>query len=54
VKGSELPAGTVQILRPFGQSETTVASSDLKQWINKYERPTVYPFNDRTIGDIFA
>jgi len=44
----------VQILRPFGQSESTVTSTDLKQWISKYERPTIYPFNDRTIGDIFG
>lgn len=26
----------------------------MKEWIAKYERPTVYPFDDRTIGNIFG
>ena len=26
----------------------------MKHWIARYERPNVYPFDDRTIGDIFG
>jgi hypothetical protein len=49
-----LPAGTVQIFRPFAQPATTSISADLKSWIGQNERPVVYAFDDRTIGDIFG
>lgn len=26
----------------------------MKEWIAKFERPVVYPFDDRTIGNIFG
>ena len=29
-------------------------AESIKEWIAKYERPTVYPFDDRTIGQIFG
>ena len=46
--------GTVQIFRPFAESESTAASADLKVWIGKHERPVVYNFDDRTISNMFG
>ena len=54
VSGSDKPEGTVEIHRPFGDSQSTVASDSLKDWIQKHERPTVYPFDERTISGIFG
>lgn len=33
---------------------STVGTENLKGWIQKNERPTVYPFDERTISDIFG
>ena len=52
--GSDQPEGTVQIIRNFADAVSTAASEDIAKWIKLNERPTVYPFNDRTIGEIFS
>jgi len=44
----------LQIIRPFGEPVETLVDEDIKQWIGKNERPTVYPFNERTISEIFS
>ena len=44
----------MHIFRPFGQPLSTKISSELKIWISQNERPAVYAFDDRTIGDIFG
>lgn len=54
VAGSDKPEGTVEIHRPFGDSQSTVVSDNLKDWLQKHERPTVYPFDERTISGIFG
>jgi hypothetical protein len=54
VASSDKPEGTVEIFRPFGEPQSTVVSADLKSWITKFERPTVFLFDERTIGDIFG
>jgi len=54
ISSSEQPAGTIQIIRPFGESVSTLADAELRTWIQKHERPTVFAFDDRTIGDIFG
>jgi hypothetical protein len=54
IKGTDKPAGTVDIYRSFGESQSTTFSEDLKKWIGRYERPTVYPFDERTISTVFG
>ena len=44
----------MHIFRPFGQPLSTKISSELQIWISQNERPAVYAFDDRTIGDIFG
>ena len=44
----------MHIFRPFGQPLSTKISSELQIWIAQNERPAVYAFDDRTIGDIFG
>lgn len=53
-EGSEQPQGTLQIIRPFAESVSTLVTEDVKSWIAAHERPTVYEFNDRTISQIFS
>lgn len=48
------PEGSVEIHRPFGGVVVyEKADSSLKPWIALHERPTISPFDDRTIGDVF-
>jgi hypothetical protein len=54
VSGSGQPEGTVQIIRNFGETVSTPVSDSVGSWIKTHERPAVYPFNDRTIGEIFS
>lgn len=54
VSGSDQPEGTVQIIRNFGETVSTAVTEAVGSWIKLYERPVVYPFNDRTIGEIFS
>lgn len=54
VAESDQADGTVQIIRNFGETVSTAASESIANWIKTYERPTVYPFNDRTIAEIFS
>ena len=53
MKGTD-KEGTVEMFRPFGDSISIEASANLHEWIIKHERPTVFPFDDRTIGSIFG
>lgn len=43
------------MIRSFGEP-VFYASIDekIKNWIAKHERPSVVPFDERTIGDIFG
>ncbi len=52
--GSDQAEGTVQIIRNFADAVSTTVSESIANWIKLNERPVVYPFNDRTIGDIFS
>jgi hypothetical protein len=54
VTGSDQAEGTVQIIRNFADAVSTTVSEGIASWIKLNERPVVYPFNDRTIGDIFS
>jgi hypothetical protein len=54
VTGSDKPEGTVQIIRKFADSVSTTVSEGIASWIKLNERPVVYPFNDRTIDEIFS
>ena len=54
VKGSDKAQGTIEIYRSFGETQSTSSTEGLKEWIAKYERPVVYAFDDRTIGNIFG
>lgn len=54
VSGGDQPEGTVQIIRSFGEPVSTEVTEGVANWIKLYERPVVYPFNDRTIGEIFS
>jgi hypothetical protein len=36
VQGSEQPEGTVQIIRPFGESVSTKVDDNIKSWIGTY------------------
>ena len=54
VQESEEATGTVQIFRPFSDPATTSLDSNIKSWISMNERPTVYTFDDRTIGEVFG
>lgn len=47
--------GSVEIIRPFDEVATyEQADQGLESWIRQNERPTVVPFDDRTIGEIFS
>ncbi len=47
--------GSVEIIRPFGEAATYERADDkLEAWIRNNERPSVVPFDDRTIGDMFS
>ncbi len=52
--GSDKPEGTVQIIRNFADSVSTTVSEGIDSWIKLNDRPVVYPFNDRTIDEIFS
>jgi hypothetical protein len=54
VSGGDQTEGTVQIIRSFGEPVSTAVSEGVADWIKVHERPVVYAFNDRTIGDIFS
>lgn len=47
--------GSVEIIRPFDEVATYEhADEKLESWIRQNERPTVVPFDERTIGEIFS
>lgn len=48
-------AETVEIYRPFGKSiSSDKIDSSIRNWIGLFDRPFVYPFDDRASGEIFS
>ena len=41
------------MIRPFGEAVSTSEHSNLQNWISLHDRPVVYAFDDRTIGEVF-
>ena len=49
------PANSIEIFRPFAKSVTNnVVDNMIKNWIGLFDRPFVYPFDDRASGEIFS
>ncbi len=46
---------SVEIFRPFGKSiSSDKIDSGIRNWIGLFDRPFVYPFDDRASGEIFS
>lgn len=55
IRTPEKAVGSLEIFRPFGQTvKLDVVDYNVKSWINLYDRPIVYVFDDRTRGEIFT
>ena len=49
------PADSIEIFRPFGQSvQNNKIDHSLKNWIGLFDRPFVFPFDDRASGEVFS
>lgn len=55
ISSSDRTAGSVEIYRPFGQTvKLEKVDHSIKAWINLYDRPFVYAFDDRTRSELFS
>lgn len=55
ISSSDRTAGSVEMYRPFGQTvKLEKVDHSIKAWINLYDRPFVYAFDDRTRSELFS
>ena len=55
VSGSSRTPNSVEIIRPFGQTiRRDVVDYNIRNWINLYDRPFVYSFDDRASSEVFS
>jgi hypothetical protein len=48
-------ADSLEIFRPFAKSvQSNVVDHSVKNWISLFDRPFLYPFDDRVSGEIFT
>ena len=46
---------SIEIFRPFAKSvQNNVVDHSVKNWIGLFDRPFVFPFDDRASGEIFS
>jgi len=55
IADSDKQKDTVEIFRPYAKSvQTAVIDGNIRNWIALYDRPFVYPFDDRASSEIFT
>ena len=53
--GGSKPVDSIEIFRPFSKPvQNNVVDHSVKNWISLFDRPFLYPFDDRASGEIFS
>ena len=55
IADSSKPKDSLEIYRPFAKSvQNNIIDANIKNWIALFDRPFVYPFDERASSEIFS